>query len=805
MVRVLVLVLGLTFALVAQKWPETCGKSPSGVVALQQSVLDIGTDLQVLLVASHPDDRYVLPAVWLRFLHGARIAVLLATRGGGGQNSAGPETGDALERVRTLETEAGCSHFDGDVWYLNRPDGGFRRTAEETYAEWGQQETLRELVALLRRIRPDVVLTTHHAEEQHGHDLALVELLGEALRLAPDASFVTDRPAHRVTAYFTGAQGASTPNTVTVNGDLLEANRGRTLRRLAYEILRTAHTSPGDPPPIDWVFEPTLRFEPQLHAAPGQDPALPLGRMPSLFDEGIWTGTPARARELESFLSRDLPLRVGRRDAAAPDVAAVLAELRGMAARRAADNRPGGDETAIRLQRRIESLERLLVQLCGVQIELDVPPGTVAIAGEEFTATVQIHASVALATKVRAAGLDGVEVRLESFEGQEVAMSAAGSQRAHATIRMPPGLDREGDPMRARFSGDRFVPPVRIRFVLGCFGSEVPIVVTVPVEERPPVELTVVPRILLLPTSRRAVQFSVDVARNSQFPVDGELEVRAPAGYAIPQDRRRVTLGELRGDLFSFEVGAADERKAGVDVIRVALGGSHVALPVHKIEVRTPLSLRVGVVRSRDDTLAGVLGVGGLGLQWSELSDADIAIADLSAFDTIVVDVRSLRDRPAARRGFRRLLEFAARRDRRLVVFYQKDTEFHVVGEGFLGAPFAPFQVGKARVTRADAPVRALMPDHVLLRHPNVIRPGDWDGWEQERGLYFPSTYASQYEEVLEMRDPGQPLERGALLYARTGEGEYVYCALALWRQLKKLHPGAVRLLANLLTPSGRT
>jgi hypothetical protein len=100
--------------------------------------------------------------------------------------------------------------------------------------------------------------------------------------------------------------------------------------------------------------------------------------------------------------------------------------------------------------------------------------------------------------------------------------------------------------------------------------------------------------------------------------------------------------------------------------------------------------------------------------------------------------------------------------------------------------------------------VRTLIPDHVLLRHPNVIRPGDWDGWEQERGLYFPSTYATQYEEVLEMHDPGQPLEHGALLYARTGQGEYVYCALALWRQLKKLHPGAVRLLANLLTPGGR-
>jgi hypothetical protein len=307
---------------------------------------------------------------------------------------------------------------------------------------------------------------------------------------------------------------------------------------------------------------------------------------------------------------------------------------------------------------------------------------------------------------------------------------------------------------------------------------------------------------LLLPATRREVQFSVAVARHTRFPVDSELEVRAPAGYAIANDHERVVLRDVRGDLFGFAVQAPEERKTGVDVFRIRLGGTRIALPVHKIDVRTPPDLRVGILRSRDDTLPGILGAGGLGLAWSDLSDADIAVADLEIFDTIVVDIRALRDRPNARRGFRRLLEFAQQRGRRLVVFYQKDTEFHLAGEAFRGAPFEPFAVGKTRVTRADAPVRVLAEGHVLLTHPNRILPGDWDGWGQERALYLPHGYASRYEEILSMSDPGQPEERGALLYARTGEGEYVYCALALWRQLKKLHPGAVRLLANLLSPA---
>jgi hypothetical protein len=310
---------------------------------------------------------------------------------------------------------------------------------------------------------------------------------------------------------------------------------------------------------------------------------------------------------------------------------------------------------------------------------------------------------------------------------------------------------------------------------------------------------------LLLPSARRDLQFSVGITRNSQFPVEGELEVRGAAGYAIARDRLRVSLRDQRSDMFGFDVQVSADRRPGVDVLRIRLGANRLDLPVHKIDVRVPAGLRVGVVRSRDDTLSGVLGAGGLGVDWSDLSDSDLVVADLSRLDTIVVDIRALRDRPAVRNGFRRLLEFATGKGRRLVVFYQKDVEFHPPGEAFLGAPHLPFLVGKGRVTRADAPVRVLAPTHALLNHPNTIQPRDWDGWEQERGLYLPSAWASQYEELLEIRDPGQPAERGALLYARTGDGEYVYCALSLWRQLKKLHSGAVRLLANLLTPSGRT
>jgi hypothetical protein len=781
----------------AQQADDPVVRSPAGLLALDQTARDVAADSLVLLVASHPDDRYVLPAVWLRSL-GLRVAVLLATRGGGGQNSSGPETGDELERLRTLEAEAGCARFDGEVWYLDRPDGGFRRTAHETFAEWGREDTTRDLARLVRRIRPDAVITTHHAEEQHGHDLALVELLPPALALAADAAFACADPPHTVRTVLFGATAATTPRTLAIDVERLDGRFGVTLRRHAYDILRSAHRSPGPPAPLDAVFEPVMRLEPAEGTDVDATAERPL-RLPSLFDADRWPGDAARAPSIAAAIDA-LPRRVARGEPVFADVAALVAELRTL--RESLEFNGGAWDAAHRLDRRLAALEQLLLLLAGVQVELELEPGAIAVGGEDFEARIGVHTNAPRPVRWRAEGVNGVEatVQRERDDEDPDAMTRA---RATVVLRVPRSA-ASTEALSARFRGDRYEPPVQLRVEVTIDGVVIPITLAVPVELRPAVELHVVPRMLLLPSARTELQFSVAIVRNSRAPVIGELEVRGAAGYAIAQERLAVALREQRTDTFGFTVAAPSTRKPGVDVLRIRLGANRVELPVHKVDVRTAPGLRVGLVRSRDDTLPSVLGAGGLGVEWSELSDTDIAVAELTRFDSIVVDIRALRDRPAARASFRRLLDFALRKGKRLVVFYQKNVEFHPPGEGFVGAPFAPFQIGTRRVTRADAPVEVLLPRHVLLTHPNVIQPGDWDGWEQERALYLPNAYANEFEELLEVHDPGQPAERSALLYARTRDGEFVYCALALWRQLKKLHPGAVRLLANLVSPAPR-
>src|SRR5688500_15173970 len=104
------------------------------------------------------------------------------------------------------------------------------------------------------------------------------------------------------------------------------------------------------------------------------------------------------------------------------------------------------------------------------------------------------------------------------------------------------------------------------------------------------------------------------------------------------------------------------------------------------------------------------------------------------------------------------------------------------------------------RVTDEHARVTLLAPDHPLLAVPNRIAAADFDGWVQERGLYFLDTFDARYTPLLSMADPGEDAQRGALVAARVGQGWYVYTGLALFRQLPEGVPGAWRLLANLVS-----
>jgi hypothetical protein len=201
---------------------------------------------------------------------------------------------------------------------------------------------------------------------------------------------------------------------------------------------------------------------------------------------------------------------------------------------------------------------------------------------------------------------------------------------------------------------------------------------------------------------------------------------------------------------------------------------------------------RLGYVRGAADAVPEKLAAIGLPVV---LLDADsLARGDLSRYGAIVIGSRAYEIDAALMANNGRLLDYA-RAGGLVIVQYQ---QYQFVAGGF--APF-PLTIARPhdRVTDEMAAVKPLAPDHPAFHYPNAIREGDWDGWVQERGLYFPREWDSTYAPLLEMADPGGGPLRGGLLVAPLGRGTYVYTGLSFFRQLPAGVPGAYRLFLNLL------
>jgi hypothetical protein len=201
-----------------------------------------------------------------------------------------------------------------------------------------------------------------------------------------------------------------------------------------------------------------------------------------------------------------------------------------------------------------------------------------------------------------------------------------------------------------------------------------------------------------------------------------------------------------------------------------------------------------------------------LGIHVESLDAQALAFSNLSKFDAIVVGVRAYELRPELPGANQRLLDYVSSGGT-LVVQYNRDNIWDKLQPApypaLISPPLPPAKEGAPqtprplpRITDENSPVKFLKPDDPLLNTPNKITPEDFKGWVQERGLYYWTQFDSKYTPLLAMNDPGESDLNGALVYARSGKGTYIYTGLAFFRQLPEGVPGAYRLFVNLLCAS---
>jgi hypothetical protein len=233
-----------------------------------------------------------------------------------------------------------------------------------------------------------------------------------------------------------------------------------------------------------------------------------------------------------------------------------------------------------------------------------------------------------------------------------------------------------------------------------------------------------------------------------------------------------------------------------VQTVLIPAAGKLAAIPLRV------LARRVGYVMGSSDKEPEAIRQ--MGCQVDLLTEKDLSSANLGSYDAIVVGVRAYALRPDLRANQPRLLEYV-KNGGTLVVQYHNNADRRMspsVAEAFdhMG-PYA-FQIAgnDARVTQEDAPVKMLLPGSPLLNVPNKITAADFDGWIQERGLYFASSCDEHYQTPLETHDPGDKDQAGSLLYTRYGKGAYIFTAFSWFRELPAGVPGAYRIFANLIS-----
>ena len=352
----------------------------------------------------------------------------------------------------------------------------------------------------------------------------------------------------------------------------------------------------------------------------------------------------------------------------------------------------------------------------------------------------------------------------------------------------------------------------KVKFVDPALGqSERPLAVGPPISV-----LLTNPVVVARVSGTRSSTIDVSVRSNVPGPVHAKLMLQTPPGWKVEPESIAVDL-DHDGDLnnYSFEVTPKNLREGRYQVTaRVEYNGKQYAAGfkiitrpdldsfyayrpatqnVQAVDVKLPAQLKVGYLMGAGDEIPSVLS--SVGLNISLISADELASGDLSRYDTIVVGIRAYDVRTDLREHNRRLLDYV-NRGGTLIVQYNQSTG--IFNDGHY-TPY-PATLTNARVTVEEQPVDVVAPEEHVFSYPNKINAKDFDGWVQERGLYFMGQWDPQFKPLLASNDPGEQPQKGGLLLAHYGKGTYIYSGYAFFRQLPAGVPGAIRLFVNLLS-----
>jgi LmbE family N-acetylglucosaminyl deacetylase len=772
----------------------------------------------VLYVAAHPDDENSRLIPYLAKERLYRTGYLSMTRGDGGQNLIGDEQGVELGLIRTQEMMA-ARRFDGAEQFFTRAfDFGFTKTTEEALKTWDKEKILSDVVWVIRKFQPDVIITRFPEDSRagHGHHSASAVLAHEAFVAAADPARFPEQLKFGVQPW---KATRLVWNTFNFGG---------------------ANTTSEDQLKIDvGVYNPILAKSYGEIAADSrsqhksQGAALTRTRGESMEYFTPVSGEPWHADLMDGVVSSWNRVEGG--DRITPLIDQLVKDYSLSNPEKSVPGLVQLYKTILQLKdgywrtQKLKDIQQLVEACSGLWLE-SIVHNPYTVQGDSlavyFSMVNRLH-SHAIVTGIKVDGYDS-NYRQELLFDKNYVFSKLIAVSPQHPITQPYWLEEEMSPGSYNVKDQSMIgnalsqPAFTTEFSVNVEGQD--FVFTRPVQYKytdpvqgelyepltvlPPFTAQVEPQLIVF-NSLEEKPFQALIKNQNRQNSQPKLSMSNSGDLQIKEE------GTLRNGAFNFSAkphsletasffsnlqmqrnGKTENAKElitisynhipRIDYFRNA--GARFVVADLKISGK-----RIGYIEGAGDKLPEALMQ--MGYDLVLLKEKDITFTNCKQFDAIITGVRAYNVHPWLSEKYEVLMDYV-NQGGNLVVQYNTGSQVGSVKANI--SPY-PLTISRNRVTDENAKVNFLLPEHPVLNYPNKISDKDFEGWVQERGIYFADQIDPKFETALSMKDPGEPDQKGSLLIATYGKGKFVYTGLVFFRELPAGVPGAYRLLANII------
>ncbi|WP_296622050.1 PIG-L family deacetylase [Marivirga sp.] len=805
-------------------------KEPISASEILHQMEKLRNTTRVLYLAAHPDDENTRLIAYVENGKKFDAAYLSLTRGDGGQNVIGPELREGLGLIRTQELLAAREIDGGKQFFTRANDFGYSKNPDETFNKWGKEEVLSDVVWTIRNFQPDIIVTRFNKTLgiTHGHHTASAILAHEAFDMAGDESAFPEQLKWTTTWQ---------PKKIYWNTSSWFFRRNEDFDRSQY----ITENAGGYSPLLGISYTEMAALSRSRHKSQAFGTAGSRGDEIEYFE--YWDG-PENEKELFSGLDHYWGnFKNGKIIQKAIDK--LINDFQFKQPESSIDQLfviknliEKLNESAVKKDK-LNAIKKLILNCAGFY-HLFYHDNPYASPGDQINVNMElvnrstvdiqvVDANVnSLGEELSISGiLDNNQVKLESFA---VSIPADFTYSNPYWLNDPSanGLYKvedqkligkaENDPaivagVNLKINGNDlyFESPLKYKSSDRINGE-----IIQPLYIIPPLSIEFDEKVSIFTTGSQEKEISIKI-KALKDDVSGSLELELPKGWKAKTDDGDLSFENLvRNSSKDFKIkitSGGDEGKFDLKAF-VKIKDKTIDKSVQEIQydhIPNQIIIRdaqqklvLADVKIKGEKIAYIEGAGdavdealiAMGYKVDFIDIEKISLEELKKYDAVVAGIRAYNVNQALQIHYGKLNEYMNSGG---VYMVQYNTTYSLPDTDFW--PY-PLNLSRDRITVEEATMEFVNPEHRALNYPNKITSLDFEGWVQERGLYFPNKWDKQYEPILVGNDPEEIPKKGALLIADFGKGKFVYTGLSFFRELPAGVPGAYRLLANLLAPN---